>query len=57
MSEALRGMASCSSRAGPRAGQLSAADLDHRALDGAAAARFLTTLEAVLADPAREGLR
>lgn len=29
---------------------------DHRALDGAAAARFMTTLESVLADPAGEGL-
>jgi pyruvate dehydrogenase E2 component (dihydrolipoamide acetyltransferase) len=29
---------------------------DHRALDGATAARFMTTLEAILADPAAEGL-
>jgi pyruvate dehydrogenase E2 component (dihydrolipoamide acetyltransferase) len=31
--------------------------VDHRALDGAAAARFMTSLEAILADPAAEGLR
>jgi len=30
--------------------------VDHRALDGAAAARFLSTLESVLADPIAEGL-
>lgn len=30
--------------------------VDHRALDGAAAARFLSSLEAVLADPRSEGL-
>jgi pyruvate dehydrogenase E2 component (dihydrolipoamide acetyltransferase) len=30
--------------------------VDHRALDGAAAARFLSTVESVLADPAAEGL-
>lgn len=29
---------------------------DHRALDGAAAARFMSTLESILADPATEGL-
>ena len=30
--------------------------VDHRALDGAAAARFMSTLESVLADPVAEGL-
>lgn len=30
--------------------------VDHRALDGAAAARFMTTLESILADPVAEGL-
>ncbi len=30
--------------------------VDHRAIDGAAAARFLSTLEAILADPVAEGL-
>ncbi len=30
--------------------------VDHRALDGAAAARFMSTLESVLADPIAEGL-
>jgi pyruvate dehydrogenase E2 component (dihydrolipoamide acetyltransferase) len=29
---------------------------DHRAIDGALAARFLSTLEAVLRDPIKEGL-
>jgi pyruvate dehydrogenase E2 component (dihydrolipoamide acetyltransferase) len=30
--------------------------IDHRALDGAAAARFMSSLEAILADPVAEGL-
>jgi pyruvate dehydrogenase E2 component (dihydrolipoamide acetyltransferase) len=30
--------------------------VDHRALDGAAAARFLSTLESILADPVAGGL-
>jgi pyruvate dehydrogenase E2 component (dihydrolipoamide acetyltransferase) len=30
--------------------------VDHRALDGAATARFMTTLESILGDPAAEGL-
>jgi pyruvate dehydrogenase E2 component (dihydrolipoamide acetyltransferase) len=30
--------------------------VDHRALDGAAAARFMSTLESILADPSGEGL-